>query len=392
MSAGGFALQATDGAARAGEVRTPHGAFPTPAFMPVATQGAVKAVDSVDLRTLGARIVLGNAYHLYLRPGIDLVEELGGLHEFMAWSGPILTDSGGFQGFSLEHLRRITEEGIAFKSHIDGSRHMLTPESAVSHQRRLGADVIMPLDVCVPAGSDRETAAAALARTSRWAARCREAHPGAEPQLFGIVQGGLFDDLREESARALTAMGFPGYAIGGLSVGESKAEMYRMTAYTASILPRDKPRYLMGVGSPEDLVECVASGVDMFDCVLPTRVARSGALFTLDGRVNVLGARFKRLEAPIQAGCDCFTCRNYTAAYVHHLFKARELLAYRLASVHNLRFVVRLAEEMRAAIIGGRVRGVPRRFLSRFTPTDEATRVEQRRKWVEAARRGASLD
>ena len=382
MSQDRFELQATDGNARAGKLRTPHGSFPTPAFMPVATQGSVKAVDSQDLQSLGARIVLSNAYHLYLRPGIDIVEELGGLHSFMSWNGPILTDSGGFQGFSLERLRSISEEGIAFKSHLDGSSHLLTPESAVRFQERLGADVIMPLDVCVPADNDRETAETALARTTRWAVRSRDAYSGDGQQLFGIVQGGLFEDLRESSVRDLVALDFPGYAIGGLSVGESKAQMYHMMAHTTAMLPPDRPRYLMGVGSPEDLVECVAAGVDIFDCVLPTRVARSGALFTPEGRVNVLGARFRKLDQPLQADCDCFTCANYSAAYLHHLFRAKELLAYRLASVHNLRFVVRLAEEMRTAILRGEFSEYRLGFLRRFRPTDENTRVEQKRKWT----------
>lgn len=387
MSQDRFSLQATDGNARAGELHTPHGFFPTPAFMPVATQGSVKAVDSVDLQSLGSRIMLSNAYHLYLRPGVDLIEDLGGLHSFMAWSGPILTDSGGFQGFSLERLRSISEDGIAFKSHIDGSSHMFTPESAVRCQLRLGADIIMPLDVCVPAESDRETAASALAKTTRWALRSRDASSEGDQQLFGIVQGGLFEDLREESVQSLVALDFPGYAIGGLSVGESKASMYHMTAYTAAMLPHDKPRYLMGVGSPEDLIECVAAGIDMFDCVLPTRVARSGALFTPSGRVNVLGARFRDVEEPVQHDCDCFTCRNYSAAYLHHLFKAKELLAYRLSSIHNLRFVVRLTEEMRSAILTCTFGEYRSRFLGRFTPTDEATRVEQKRKWAVSAGR-----
>ncbi len=387
MSRDRFELRATDGKARAGGVHTPHGSFPTPAFMPVATQGSVKAVDSTDLEALGARIVLSNAYHLYLRPGVELIEEMGGLHSFMAWDGPVLTDSGGFQGFSLERLRRISEEGIAFKSHLDGSSHLFTPENSVQFQERLGADIIMPLDVCVPADSDRETVESALARTTRWAARRLDAHSESRRQLFGIVQGGLFEDLRERSVRDLVALDFPGYAIGGLSVGESKAQMYHMTAYTAGLLPEDKPRYLMGVGSPEDLVECVAAGVDMFDCVLPTRVARNGALFTPDGRVNVLGAGFRKLERPLQPGCDCFACRNYSAAYLHHLFRAKELLAYRLASIHNLRFVIRLTEEMRAAVLRGEFAEYRRDFLRRFMPTDEAVRVEQKRKWAQSTGR-----
>ena len=387
MSQDHFELNATDGLARAGVAHTPHGSFPTPAFMPVATQGSVKAVDSLDLEELGTRIALSNAYHLYLRPGVDLIEKFGGLHSFMSWKGPILTDSGGFQGFSLERLRKISEEGIRFKSHLDGSSHLFTPENSVEFQERLGADIIMPLDVCVPADSDRQTAESALTRTTRWAVRSRDAHSGRGRQLFGIVQGGLFEDLREQSVRDLVDLDFPGYAIGGLSVGESKAQMYHMTAHTAGMLPQQKPRYLMGVGSPEDLVECVAAGIDMFDCVLPTRVARSGSLFTPEGRVNILGARFREVDQPLQADCDCFACQNYSAAYLHHLFRAKELLAYRLASVHNLRFVVRLTEEMRRAIQLGEFAEFRNHFLGRFRPTDEATRVEQRRKWMESTKR-----
>ena len=286
-----FTLQATDAAARAGVLHTAHGDVPTPAFMPVATQGAVKAVDPSDLDAMGAAILLGNAYHLYLRPGVDVVEGLGGLHAFMVWERPILTDSGGFQGFSLEHLRQITEEGILFKSHIDGSRHSFTPEAAVGYQERMGADVIMPLDVCVPSRSDRQAIEAAVERTGRWAVRSLEAHSRSGQHLFGIVQGGLVPDLRERSATFTTSLGFPGYAVGGLSVGESKAEMHEMTEFSARLLPTEAPRYLMGVGAPDDLVECVARGIDMFDCVLPTRIARNGTLFVREGRLNIDAAR-----------------------------------------------------------------------------------------------------
>ena len=278
-----FELKASDAGARAGVLRTAHGDVPTPAFMPVATQGSVKALDPDDLREIGATIVLANTYHLYLRPGVETVSRLGGLHGFMSWPGPVLTDSGGFQGFSLEHMRELDESGIVFKSHLDGSLHRFTPESAVAHQRGLGADVIMPLDVCVASDSARGEVEAAAARTGRWAARSLEAHGDGEQSLFGIVQGGVFEDIRERSAAEITAMGFPGYAIGGLSVGESKAAMYETAGYTAALLPADRPRYLMGVGAPEDLVECVARGVDMFDCVLPTRVARGGSLYVPGG-------------------------------------------------------------------------------------------------------------
>ncbi len=352
--------------------------------MPVATQGSVKAVDPDDLKRIGTRIVLANAYHLYLRPGIELVERLGGLHTLMAWSGPILTDSGGFQGFSLKHLREITEDAIVFKSHLDGSLHSLSPEAAVQYQERLGADVIMPLDVCVSTSGDRAVIEEAVERTSRWAVRSREAHVQRDAILFGIVQGGLLPDLRERSVDFLTSLDFPGYSVGGLSVGESKEDMYRAVELTARLLPEKAPRYLMGVGSPEDLVECIARGIDMFDCALPTRTARNGALFTRNGRVNVESARFREMDSPIEEGCDCYTCRTFSAAYIHHLFKSRELLAYRLATIHNLRFVLRLTEEARSAIVDGRFDSYHREVTERFVPPDEETRKAQKRKWLEA--------
>ena len=382
-----FTLQATDGQARAGTLSTPHGDLPTPAFMPVATLGSVRSLDPSDLLSLGTRIVLANAYHLYLRPGVDVIERMGGLHGFMRWGGPILTDSGGFQGFSLQHLRKITEDAIVFRSHLDGSTHSFTPEASVRYQESLGADIIMPLDVCTAADAERAEVAAAVDQTGRWALRCKEAHTRDDQVLFGIVQGGLFSDLRERSAGLLTGLGFPGYAIGGLSVGESKAEMYRVTSSTARLLPADAPRYLMGVGSPEDLVECVGAGVDMFDCALPTRIARNGSLFVGTGRVNIDKARFREMDGPIEEGCDCYTCRTFSAAYVNHLFRARELLAYRLASLHNLRFVLRLMEQARAAIEAGRFRDFREELMSRFVPTDEETRRIQKRRWEESLRR-----
>ena len=375
-------LTATDGDARTGVLHTPHGDVPTPAFMPVATQGSVKALDSADLRSIGANIVLANTYHLYLRPGVDIVEDLGGLHGFMQWHGATLTDSGGFQGFSLEHLRKITEDAIIFKSHIDGSEHTFSPEAAIRHQEGIGADIIMPLDICAPADSDYETVDAAVDKTNRWLLRCVEAHTRDDQRLFGIVQGGLYPDLRRKSAEFITGVGFPGYSIGGLSVGESKQAMYDTVELTTPLLPVDAPRYLMGVGSPEDLVECVARGIDMFDCVLPTRIARNGSLFVKTGRLNITAAFNKRKYAPIEEGCDCHTCRTYSAAYVHHLFRAKELLAYRLATIHNLRFILRLMEEMRAAIASGDFAGYRREFHRRFTPPDEQTRRAQKQKWL----------
>ena len=384
---GSFTLNKTGGHARAGTLHTPHGDVPTPAFMPVATQGSVKALDPADLRAIGAAIVLGNTYHLYLRPGAEVVEKLGGLHSFMGWHGPILTDSGGFQGYSLKHLRQITDDAIIFKSHIDGSIHRFSPEVAILCQEALGADVIMPLDLCVPSESDRSTVEQAVDLTNRWALRCKQAHSRSGQFLFGIVQGGLFPDLRGRSAEYLTSLGFPGYAIGGLSVGESKEETYRAAEFTAKLLPADAPRYLMGVGSPEDLVECVARGIDLFDCVLPTRIARNGALFVHEGRVNIDTAPFRSREEPIDEGCDCYTCRTFSAAYVHHLFKARELLAYRLATIHNLRFVLRLMEEMRGAIMEARFDAFREEFGKRFTAPDESTRRIQKEKWLKALAR-----
>ncbi len=381
-SAAPFTLQATDAHARAGTLRTPHGDVPTPFFMPVATQGSVKALDPPDLTNIGANIILANTYHLFLRPGTDLLEQFGGLHAFMRWNGPILTDSGGFQGFSLKHLRKIDDDGILFKSHIDGSLHKFTPESTIEAEERIGADIIMPLDMCVEANSDRETVRRASDLTTRWEARCKQAHDRDDQLLFGIVQGGLHEDLRAQSAEAIMSIGFDGYAIGGLSVGESKAEMYNMTALTAAMLPADSPRYLMGVGSPEDLVESVARGIDMFDCVLPTRIARNGALFSRSGRVNIYAAPHRNRDEPIEPGCDCYTCQNFSAAYIHHLFKSKELLAYRLATLHNLRFALRMMEEMREAILAGTFQKYRADFHSRFTPPDQRARHEQRQKWL----------
>ena len=382
-----FTLDATDGLGRAGTLRTPHGDVRTPAFLPVATQGSVKALDPDDLRSIGAEIVLANTYHLYLRPGVEIVKRLGGLHGFMAWEGPILTDSGGFQVFSLAHLRDVTEDAAIFTSHIDGSTHRFSPEAAIKYQEAFGADIIMPLDVCVPSDSERSVVDDAVERTSRWAARCREAHSRSDQMLFGIVQGGLFEDLRRRSAEFLMSLDFPGYSVGGLSVGESKEQMYEVSEFTTQLLPAKSPRYLMGVGSPEDLVECVARGFDLLDCVLPTRIARNGALFVRDGRLNVDTAPFKGRDEPVEEGCDCYTCRTFSAAYIHHLFKANELLAYRLATIHNLRFVLRLMEELRTAVIEGRLNSYRTEFRKRFTPPDHATRLEQKRKWLESQRR-----
>ena len=383
-----FQLKKTQGGARSGELITPHGRISTPAFMPVATQATVKTLTPEEVRDQGASIVLSNAYHLYLRPGVEVVQRLGGLHRFMAWPGPTLTDSGGFQAFSMGVLGKVDDWGIQFRSHIDGSEHNFTPELATANQEALGADIIMCLDQCIAYGASREEVRRAMERTHRWAEACHQTHAASasanRQALFGIVQGGTFADLREESTRCITGIPFPGYAIGGLAVGESKAQMYEITQWVADGLPRDKPRYLMGVGSPEDLVQCVARGVDMFDCVLPTRLARNGALFTRQGRINIGNRRFAELDAPLEQDCDCYTCQSYSAAYLWHLFKAKEILGLRLASIHNLRFILRLMAEMREAIEADRFEQYRDDFLGAYRPTDEVTRQEQKQKWLKA--------
>ena len=349
-----FEVVATAGKARAGILHTPHGAIPTPVFAPVGTQATVKALTPDQVRDAGATLVLANTYHLYLRPGAERVAELGGLHRFMAWNGPILTDSGGFQVFSLGDLRQVDDDGVTFRSHLDGSLHRFTPEISVRVQELLGADIIMAFDEC-PEPYDRAYNEQALERTHRWAERSLRAHTRRDQALFGIVQGGVFPDLRERSARFIASLGFPGHAIGGLSVGESKAEMYATVDLVTDILPADKPRYLMGVGTPEDLVEGVARGVDMFDCVLPTRLARHGTAMLPDGsRLNLRNARFAADPRPIAAHCQCYTCRTFTRAYLRHLIVAKEMLAATLLSIHNIHTLTHLAREMRQAIIEGR--------------------------------------
>ncbi len=349
--------------ARAGLFSTPHGDVPLPAFAPVGTQAAVKTVSPHELRQLGAPLILANTYHLYLRPGDELIARLGGLHRFMAWDGPMLTDSGGFQVFSLSALRRVDDDGVTFRSHLDGSEHRLTPEKAVAIQERLGADVIMVLDECA-APHDRAYNETALARTHAWAERCRAAHGRTDQALFGIVQGGVFRDLRQESARFLTALDLPGYAIGGLSVGETKAEMHAVLETTTPLLPADRPRYLMGVGSPEDLFEGVARGIDLFDCVLPTRIARNGAVFTRQGRLNLRNAQHAEDPRPIEEGCVCYTCRHFSRAYLRHLVTIKEMLGLRLTTIHNLHFVLDLMRQIRASILDGTFAALKDEFLA----------------------------
>ncbi|MFQ5481349.1 MAG: tRNA guanosine(34) transglycosylase Tgt [Nitrospinaceae bacterium] len=336
--------------ARLGRLTTPHGTIDTPVFMPVGTQATVKALTPEELVQCGTRILLGNTYHLYLRPGHDTVRRLGGLHRFMNWPGPILTDSGGYQVFSMTNLVRVRDDGVRFQSHIDGSRHVLTPERAVAIQQALGADIAMTLDEPTSPEADRIRAKTALHRSSLWARRCLEAHDEKTQALFGIVQGGMFKDLRAESARQMVDLGFPGYAIGGLSVGEAKALMLEMADHTAQLLPATAPRYLMGVGPPQDLLDCASMGIDMFDCVMPTRNARNGTLFTSRGKVHIKNARYKDDENPLDAECPCNTCRHYSRAYLRHLFIADEILGMRLNTLHNVTFFLNWMERMRQAI------------------------------------------
>jgi queuine tRNA-ribosyltransferase len=340
--------------ARRGRIQTPHGRIETPIFMPVGTAATVKAVKPEDLKEMGAQMILSNTYHLFLRPGHDIVQEAGGLHRFMNWDRPILTDSGGFQVFSLGAMRKISETGVEFRSHIDGSKQVLTPEISVAVQNALGSDIIMAFDECVSYPADRGYTEQALARTSRWLARCKAAHENTDRQaLFGIMQGGMYKDLRKRSAEEIVALDLPGYAIGGLSVGEPKALMYEILDDCVDDLPSDKPRYLMGVGSPDALLEGVARGIDMFDCVLPTREARHGSVLTSAGSLNIKNARFERDFGPLDPACDCYTCRNYSRAYLRHLFKAGEIMSAMLLSIHNLRFLIRLMERIRIAIENG---------------------------------------
>ena len=356
-----FALHGTDGAARRGEFHTAHGVVQTPAFMPVGTQGTVKAALHRDLQDAGAEIILGNTYHLFLRPGDELIARRGGLHRFIGWERPILTDSGGFQIFSLAERRTIREEGAEFQSHLDGSRHLLTPERAVDIQARLGSDVAMVLDECLPFPATRDEAAASMQRSARWAQRCRNrfadlrdasgvqlSNPGQAQ--FGIVQGGVFQDLRDESADLTAAIGFEGYAIGGLSVGEPIDVMYSVTEQTARRLPVERPRYLMGAGTPEDLVESVARGIDMFDCVMPTRNARNGQLFTSEGRLNIRNARYAEDDRPLDPACGCYTCRRHSRAYLRHLHLSGEMSAGALNTLHNLTFYLDTMRRIREAI------------------------------------------
>jgi len=367
-------------APRTGVVTTAHGEISTPSFMPVGTLATVKALLPEEVAATGAEILLVNAYHLYLRPGHELVARMGGIHKFMDWSGPILSDSGGFQVLSLARLGKVDEAGVHFRSHIDGSEHFYTPELAMEVQRSLGVDIAMPLDHVLPGRSEYLAAKDAAERTLRWYERCRTS--AGDLPTFAIVQGGIHPELRRWHARALATLDAPGYSIGGLSVGEAKPEMWEMVETVAAELPVDRPRYLMGVGSPEDLVNAVARGVDMFDCVLPTRLGRNGSLLTDDGRANVRNARYRDDRGPVDPDCDCLTCTRFTMAYVHHLFRNDELLGCRLASIHNIRYLVRLAERMRTAIGAGDFAAFQQEFLARYRPADDTVRAEQKARWL----------
>ncbi len=364
-----FEVVVEDGAsaARLGSFNTPHGAFDTPVFAPVGTRATVKAMRPSDLQDLGVTLVLSNTYHLYLRPGDELIRDLGGLHTFMGWDGPILTDSGGFQVFSLSESRKIDQDGVTFKSHLDGSEHRFTPETSIVIQENLGADIIMMFDECPPP-DDYDYVRQSLVRTHSWAERCLAAKTRDDQALFGIVQGGIFPDLREQSARFLTALDLPGYAIGGLAVGETKAEMVATLDAVHLHLPPEKPRYLMGVGAPDDIVRSVLRGIDLFDCVLPTRLARHGSAMIAGDRLNLRNARFEEDKRPLDTTCSCYTCRHFSRAYLRHLVKSNEILGHMLLSAHNLHFLLKLMDDIRKAIRKGRLQEFADEFLSHYPP------------------------
>ncbi|MFA6971341.1 MAG: tRNA guanosine(34) transglycosylase Tgt [Gallionella sp.] len=360
-----FDLFKTSGLARRGQLTLAHGTVQTPAFMPVGTYGTVKAMSPLELHEIGAHIVLGNTFHLWLRPGLEVIEAHGGLHGFMGWDGPILTDSGGFQVFSLGALRKITEEGVKFQSPVNGDKMFLTPEESMRIQRVLNSDIVMIFDECTPYPATEREAADSMRLSLRWAARSKAAHEGNPNALFGIVQGGMYEALRDESLAELTSIGFDGYAIGGLSVGEPKEDMRRILEHTAPKLPQNKPRYLMGVGTPEDLVASVAQGIDMFDCVMPTRNARNGMLFTKNGDIKIKNAQYRLDTRPLDEECSCYTCQNFSRAYLHHLYRLKEILSARLNTIHNLHYYQQLMGEIRAAIEADAFAEFAERFAER---------------------------
>lgn len=356
----------SDTKARRGVVTTPHGKINTPIFMPVGTQATVKAMSPEELKEIQVEIILGNTYHLYLRPGHELIKRAGGLHEFMNWDKPILTDSGGFQVFSLSDLREIKEEGVYFQSHIDGSRHFISPEKSIEIQNALGSDIVMAFDECPPEPSNYDYVKNSLERTVRWAERSKEAMDNDKQSLFGIIQGGIFKDLREESVKKMTDIGFPGYAVGGLSVGEAKEDMLDTLDFTVPLMPEDKPRYLMGVGTPEDLIEGVMRGIDMFDCVMPTRIARHGSIFTSEGRITIRNATYKEDFTAPDPDCNCYVCQNYTRAYIRHLLKRNEILGVRLTTYHNLYFFIDLMNKIKKAISNENFLSFRKKFYQKY--------------------------
>ena len=368
--------------ARLGEMATPHGTGPTPAFVPVASRGTVRSISPQELREIGVDMVLGNTYHLYLQPGTEVIRGFGGLHTFMGWSGPLLTDSGGYQVFSLANMRRVNDEGVLFRSPTDGKEHFFTPELSVEVQQALGADIIMAFDHPPAYGQDREAVARATQRSHLWAERCLKAHQTENQLLWAIIQGGVSAEMRQASARHLASLDFPGYALGGLSLGEPREVMWHMVELSLAQLPTAKPHYLMGVGSPEELVEGVARGIDLFDSALPTRVARNGAFFTRSGRHQIRHQSFKDSKGPLQEGCACFACLNFSAGYIHHLFKAEELLGLRLTTIHNLSFVTRLMAQIRQAIESGEFPGFRQDFLARYQPTNQEVKLAQKEQWL----------
>lgn len=370
-----YTLEVKDGNARAGVIETPHGKIETPVFMPVGTQATVKAMTKEELEEINSQIILGNTYHLYLNPGDDLVDDFGGLHKFMRWDRPILTDSGGFQVFSLGSLRRIKEEGVHFRSHLDGSKHFLSPEKSISIQNNLGSDIMMVLDECPPGMSSRKYLIPSIERTTRWAKRCIDANKNKDRQgLFAIVQGGIYEDLRDKSFEELSRYDedFAGYALGGLAVGEPREDMYRILEYITPKLPENKPRYLMGVGEPLDMLEAVESGIDMMDCVQPTRIGRHGTVFTKYGRLVIKNKVYELDDRPLDEGCDCYACKNYTRGYIRHLFKAKEILGQRLATYHNLHFLIKLMNDSREAIKEGRFKEFKDEFIKNYTQGKES--------------------
>ena len=379
--------------ARVGVGITSHGTFRTPAFMPVGTQATVKAMTPEELREMGAEVILSNTYHLYLRPGHELIRRMGGLHRFMNWNHPLLTDSGGFQVFSLSSLVKVTGEGAHFQSHLDGSRHFLSPEKAIEIQQALGADIIMCLDECTAYPASREEAARSLELTLEWARRCRDSHNSPDQALFGIVQGGIHSDLRQKAVETLAGIGFDGFALGGLSVGESKEEMFRVVADTAPLLPQGRPRYLMGVGLPGDILDAVRHGVDMFDCVLPTRNARNGTLFTRSGKRVIKNARYAEDPRPVEPGCPCYACRHYSRAYLRHLYLSEEILALRLNTIHNLHFYLQFMNDLRTAIAEDRFEAFTQEFHSHWASGDEQSpRGQESTATHSALRNGASFN